>query len=138
MYRSKLGTACFPEIDTVQESPYRTIKPIPGLPRLVNVTQPTKETKFTGNGNNCLPQSTNAEREEIISSSDEDLGETPDALDLLSLYLPPPSLTSEGLDVSSKDQHPPEPPTDSMVAFRLATPPKEARLNFVNITSSLL
>ena len=64
------------------------------------------------------------------SSGDEDCSETPDAL--LSLYLLPPAD-----DVSPKDLHVFEEPTDSMVAFELGTPPKEARLNFVNVTTSL-
>ena len=64
------------------------------------------------------------------SSGDEDCSGTPDAL--MSLYLPPPAD-----DVTSNDLHVFEEPTDSMVAFKLSTPPKEARLNFVNVTTSL-
>lgn len=67
------------------------------------------------------------------TSSDEEIAETPDAL--MSLYLSP-APTNEG-DAQSREQHQPEAPTDSMVAFKLTTPPREARLNFLNVTTSL-
>lgn len=91
---------------------------------------------ITGNKKSCLLQDVGGNERVVVSSSDEDdFNETPDAL--LSLYLPPQTFpTSLENDVPSKDQHPLEAPTDSMVAFRLTTPPKEARLNFLNVTSS--
>ena len=88
-----------------------------------------------GSNKSCLQDIGGNERE-VVSSSDEDFSETPDAL--LSLYLLPQALpSSQENDFPSKDQHLPEPPTDSMVAFKLTTPPKEARLDFLNVTSSL-
>ena len=72
-------------------------------------------------------------REVVSSSSDEDAMAQDD---LLSFYLPPPVTTAQRNDMTVKDQ-PEELPTDSMVAFNLATPPKEARLNFLNVTTSL-
>ena len=91
---------------------------------------PSKETEYKLTGSKNLLQHVGGNEREVVSSSDEDFSETPDAL--LSLYLP-----SQENDVPSKDRHPLEAPTDSMVAFKLTTPPKEARLNFLNVTSSL-
>ena len=97
---------------------------------------PSKEQNITGNNTSCLLQDVGGNKNEVVSSSDEDdFTKTTDAL--LSLYLPPQTPpTNQENDVPSKD-HPLEAPTDSMVAFRLTTPPKEARLDFLNVTSSL-
>lgn len=137
LYRSKLGKPSFPEVNTIEESPYRAVQWISGELALVNNEQVTKEVKLTGSNTNCSLQEDivdgmRDEDEIVSSSSDEDPSKTPDVL--MSFYLCPPTPTSQ--DVLPKDLQPLEAATatDSMVAFKLTTPPKEARLNFLNIT----
>ena len=80
-------------------------------------------------------EDTNDNEKDVVSSSDEET----DAL--MSLYLLTPIPASQETEVPSNVQHQKtetliEAPTDSMLAFKLSTPPKEARLNFLNVTSS--
>lgn len=115
--RSKLGKTSFPEVSSIEESPYRVAQLQSGssFPRDID----------------------GSEREVILSTSsdEEDFNGTPDAL--MSFYLSSPPATSQENNMPTKDQHLLEAPTDSMVAFNLTTPPKEAIQNFVNVTSSL-
>ena len=123
LYRSKLGKTSFPEVSSVEESPYRVVQSISGELVFVNINITRQETNLSGTSGKCLPQDS---KREVVSStsSDEDHSEAADTL--LSFYLPPDR------------QHPlEESPTDSMMAFKLTTPPKEARLNFLNVTTSL-
>lgn len=77
-------------------------------------------------GSSFPPDGNGGESEAISSaSSDEDPSEIPDTL--MSLYLSPPAATTQENET----------PTDSMLAFKFSTPPKEARLNFANVTTSL-
>ncbi|XP_065912797.1 treslin-like isoform X2 [Dysidea avara] len=105
--RSKLGTECHPEIDSIKESPFRL--PIPHIP---------------GSTSGLLQ---NNSSQGVIGSSSGEEDEGNDAL--MSLYLTGEHdiATSSLLDIQ----------TDSMAAFALSTPPKEAQLNFLNIIDKL-
>ena len=97
---------------------------------------PFKTLNPLGSNKSCLMKDTINEKDMVSSSDDE---ETCDAL--MSLYLPSQIPASEENEMPSKDRHQKmetliEAPTDSMLAFKLSTPPKEARLDFLNVTSS--
>jgi len=126
-----LGTECHPEIDSIKESPFRV--PIPYISddgeRCRNAI-PLIAIHFTGRSASRLLQNNSSQKEQgvIVSSSGEE-DEGTDAL--LSLYLTSKHDTGI-LHHSLLDTQ-----TDSMAAFALSTPPKEAQLNFLNVTDKL-